>query len=165
MEANVLHAIFFDSLQNWETFLKKHHRRIRPVVKKEVRKFQFCGDIRHGYRLLVCEGCHDVRLIPFKCKGKFCPTCATGESRHWAEITANDLLAVTHRHVIFTIDEGLRPIFMMEKYRNQLLKGLMDEAAKIILDFYRKHKVQPGIIAALHTFGAQLEFNPHVLQR
>nr|WP_242595859.1 transposase zinc-binding domain-containing protein [Enterococcus sp. MJM12] len=85
--------------------------------------------------MLVCEGCHDVRLVPLKCKGKFCPTCATGESRRWAEITANDMLNIMHRHVVFTIDEGLRPIFMMEKYRDQLLKGLMDETSKIVLNF------------------------------
>lgn len=162
MKPNILHAIFFDKFQNWQSFLRKHSRRIRPVVKKEVRKFQFCGDIRRGYRLLVCEGCHDVRLVPLKCKGKFCLTCATGESRRWAEITANDMLNVMHRHVVFTIDEGLRPIFMMEKYRDQLLKGLMDEAAKIVLNFFRKKKIQAGIVAALHTFGSQLEFNPHV---
>nr|WP_161898839.1 transposase zinc-binding domain-containing protein [Enterococcus sp. CU9D] len=50
-------------------------------MQKEVRKFQFCGDIRNGYRLLVCEACHDVKLLPLKCKGKFCPNCATGENQ------------------------------------------------------------------------------------
>ncbi|WP_270789239.1 hypothetical protein [Enterococcus diestrammenae] len=30
---------------------------------------------------MVCEACHDVKLVPLKkCKGKFCPTCTTGES-------------------------------------------------------------------------------------
>ncbi|MFQ8675905.1 MAG: transposase zinc-binding domain-containing protein [Enterococcus avium] len=73
--------------------------------------------------------------MAFRCKGKFCPTCATGESQRWAEVAANDLFTVTHRHVIFTIDEGLREIFLKEKYRKELLKGLMDEAARILLDF------------------------------
>lgn len=162
MKPNILQAIFFDKNKNWENFLAKYRRKIRPVVTLEVQKFRDCGDIRKGYRLFVCEGCHDVKLIPLKCKGKFCPTCATGESQRWSEIVASDLFTVTHRHVIFTIDEGLRDIFVMEKYRVPLLKGLMDEAAKIISDFYGKKKLKVGIVAALHTFGSQLEFNPHV---
>lgn len=162
MKPNILKAIFFDKHRNWDKFLEKFGRRIRSVVKKEVKKFRECGDVRKGYRLFVCEGCHQVKFFPFKCKGKFCPTCATGESQRWAEVVANDLFAVTHRHVIFTIDEGLRDIFLMENYREILLKGLMDEAAQIMIDFYKKHHLRVGIVASLHTFGSQLEFNPHV---
>lgn len=40
---------------------------------------------------------------------------------------------------------------------------LMDEAAKLISDFFgKKAKVQPGIIAGLPTFGSKVNFNPHV---
>lgn len=162
MKLNILHAIFFDKYENWTNFLQANRRKIRTVVKKEVKKFRDCGDPRKGYRLFVCEGCHAVKKLPFRCKGKFCPTCATGESQRWAEITANDLFTVAHRHAVFTIDENLRPIFMMDKYREVLLKGLMDEAARILLDFFEKYHVKAGIVAGLHTFGSQLEFNPHV---
>lgn len=142
MKKNVLEAIFFDENNNWDKFLKKHGRRVRPVVKNEVKKFRYCGDIRMGYRLFVCEGCHKIKHIPLKCKGKFCPSCDAGESQKWAAATANDLFSVIHRHVIFTIDEGLRDIFLMEKYRSELLKGLMDEAAKIMLDFFQKKSIR-----------------------
>lgn len=162
MKKNLLEAIFFDEHHHWDRFVEKYGRRIRPVVKKEVKKFRNCRDIRKGYRLLVCEGCHDVKIIPLSCKGKFCPSCSIGESQKWAETTANDLFRVVHRHVIFTIDEGLREIFLIEEYRKELLKGLMDEAAQIIMNFFKRSGIQPGIIATLHTFGSKLEFNPHV---
>ncbi len=87
-----------------------------------------------------------------KCRGKFCPTCATGESQRWSAVVANDMFKVTHRHVIFTIDEGLREIFMMENYRDSLLKGLMDEAAKIILAYFEKRKVKAGVVATIHLW-------------
>jgi hypothetical protein len=39
----------------------------------------------------------------------------------------------------------------------------MDEAAELIKKYFqKKHKVTPGIIAGLHTFGARAQFNPHV---
>lgn len=73
---------------------------------------------------------------------------------------SDDVIQTKHRHVIFTIDENLRIIF--EKHRN-LLKGLMDEATRMIREYFQnKHKVMPGIIAGLHTFGSKLNFNPHV---
>ena len=73
---------------------------------------------------------------------------------------AEDVLQVNHRHVVFTIDEGLREIF--QRYRH-LLKPLMDEAVGIIQDWFKdRFKITPGIIAGLHTFGARMNFNPHV---
>src|SRR5690606_25062820 len=45
----------------------------------------------------------------------------------------------------------------------KLLKVYMDEAVRIIKAYFeKKHKVTPGIIAGLHTFGSRLNFNPHV---
>ncbi len=73
---------------------------------------------------------------------------------------AEDVFQVNHRHVIFTIDEGLRDIFLSHR---KLLKEFMDEAVRIVQEhFEKKHKVTPGIIAGLHTFGSRLNFNPHV---
>lgn len=73
---------------------------------------------------------------------------------------AEEVFQVNHRHVIFTIDEGLRDIFLRHR---EMLKEFMDEAVRIVQEhFEKKHKVISGIIAGLHTFGSRLNFNPHV---
>lgn len=160
METNILKKIFFDQRQHWETFKQKYEDRIRPVVIKEVEKFRDCGDMKKGFKLLVCEGCHDIKHIPFRCKGRFCTTCSVGESEEWSRLLSEDVYQVNHRHVIFTIDEGLRDIFL---WHRELLKPLMDEAARLISEYFQeKVKVKPGIIAGLHTFGSKINFNPHV---
>lgn len=161
MNKNILHTIFFDENNHWDQFSKKIKLKIRPVVFREVEKFRYCGDISKGFRLFVCEGCHAVKKVPIRCKGKFCPTCSVGESERWSEIVSQDMFHTTHRHIVFTIDEGLRNIFL-KYHREILLKGLMDEAAQVILDYFKKQKIRPGIILTLHTFGSKLEFNPHV---
>ncbi|MFQ8675904.1 MAG: hypothetical protein ACLR95_19155 [Enterococcus avium] len=46
MKPNILHAIFFDEYQNWEKFNQRYTRRIRSVVKREVKKFRDCGDLK-----------------------------------------------------------------------------------------------------------------------
>jgi len=160
METNILRQIFFDQHQHREAFKRKYRRRIRLIVIKEVEKFRDCGDLKKGFKLFVCEGCHDVRKVPYRCKGRFCTTCSVGESEEWSRLLTEDVLQVNHRHVIFTIDEGLREVFLLHRH---LLKDLMDAAAKLIIDFFqKKFKVTPGIISGLHTFGSRVNFNPHV---
>lgn len=160
MKQHTLHAIFFDLHDNWQNFYDKNRRKIRAIVKKEVLKFKESGDIRKG-KLFVCEGCHPGKVVPLRCQGKFCPTCSVGESQRWSELVAEDMFHVIHRHMVFTIDEGLRTIFLRD-HRKELLKGLMDEVAKVMMDYFRKKPIQSGIIVARHTFGSQLAFNPHV---
>lgn len=160
METNVLKQIFFDQHGHWDAFVKKHKNKIRSAVLKEVEKFRGCGDPKNGFKLLVCEGCHDVRRVPYRCKGRFCTTCSCGESEEWSRVLEEDVFQVNHRHVIFTIDEGLWDVFLLHR---KLLKTFMDEAVRIVKEhFEKKHKVTPGIIAGLHTFGARMNFNPHV---
>jgi hypothetical protein len=157
MENNVLKRIF---LENWDWFYEKHKKRIRPAVVKEVAKFLGCGNPKNGFKLLVCEGCHDIRRVPYRCKGRFCTTCSCGETEEWSRMMAEDVFQVNHRHMIFTIDEGLREIFQRHR---EMLKAFMDEAVRVVQEhFEKKHKVKPGVIAGLHTFGSKLNFNPHV---
>ncbi len=160
METNILRRIFFDENQHWEQFKIKNGKKIRSIVIKEVEKFRDCGNPKNGFKLFVCEGCHDVRHVPYRCKGRFCTTCSVGESEEWSRLLTEEVLQVNHRHVIFTIDEGLRDIFLLHRH---LLKDLMDAASKLLTDFFQKKaKVTPGIISGLHTFGSRVNFNPHV---
>ncbi len=160
METNILKEMLFDDYQHWKTFKQMYGDRIRPVVIKEVDKFRDCGDMKKGFKLFVCEGCHETKHVPYRCKGRFCTTCAVGESEEWSRLLSEDVYQVNHRHVILTIDEDLQDIFLLHR---ELLKPLMDEGVRLIREFFEeKVKVTPGIIAGLHTFGSTLNFNPHV---
>lgn len=140
--------------------MEKNRDRIRPCVLKEVEKFRKCGDARNGFKLMVCEGCHDLKMVPYRCKGRFCTTCSCGETEEWSRLLMDDVLQVHHRHVVFTIDEGLWDVFLVHRH---LLKTYMDEAVHVVQEYFvKKRKVTPGIIAGLHTFGSRMNFNPHV---
>lgn len=160
METNILHRIFFDEQQNWEAFKTKHGDKIRSVVVKEVEKFKDCGNPKKGFTLLVCEGCHDLKRVPYRCKGRFCTTCSCGETEEWSRMLEEEVFQVNHRHVILTIDERLREIFL--KHR-ELMKEFMNEGVRLLKEYFEnKHHITPGIIAGLHTFGSRLNFNPHI---
>ena len=74
MEPNVLKRIFFNEYQDWENFKTKHNKNIHEVALNKVEEFRGCGDPINGFKLLVCEGCHDLRKVSFRCKGRFCTT-------------------------------------------------------------------------------------------
>ena len=41
---------------------------------------------------------------------------------------------------------------------SKIVEALMDEAVRIVQEWFeKKHKVTPGIIAGLHTFGSENE--------
>uniref|UniRef100_UPI0035E44E02 IS91 family transposase n=1 Tax=Paenibacillus alginolyticus TaxID=59839 RepID=UPI0035E44E02 len=113
-----------------------------------------------GFKLMACEGCHDLKMVPYRCKGRFCTTCSCGETEEWSRMLTEDVFQVNHRHVILTIDEGLRTLFL--KHRDWF-KPFMDEGVRLIKEYFeKKYKVTPGVIAGLHTFGSRLNFNPHI---
>ncbi|MCM3652230.1 transposase [Metabacillus litoralis] len=160
MDTNILRTLFFDHNKHWEKFKSKYDRLLRSNVIKEVEKFRDCGNPKNGFKLFVCEGCHDVKRVPYRCKGRFCTTCSCGEMEERGRVLQDEVFQVNHRHMIFTIDKGLRDIFLKHRY---LLKEFMDQAVRIVQNFFeKKMKVTPEVIAGLHTFGSRLNFNPHV---
>jgi hypothetical protein len=92
---------------------------------------------------------------------------------------ARDTLDVNHRHMVFTIDERLRPYF---KSHPDWLHFLFDAAKEAIFYAFNKekantnkklssrkkkrkrnkNKITPGFIITLHTYGRDLKWNPHV---
>ncbi len=64
--------------ENLETFLARARDGDHPVphfVEREFRAYLNCGILAHGFLRLHCDGCGLDRLLPFSCKGRFCPSC------------------------------------------------------------------------------------------
>lgn len=158
-QTDVLKKIFFDDA-HWNSFVKNYHKRIRPVVIKEVEKFRKCGQKEGGFRLFACPVCGEMKIVPHTCKGRFCTSCSTGYTQEWSRETSKRMYAVPHRHIMFTIDERLWETFNRHR---ELLKNLMDKAVEILLEWMKKRgKVKSGAMVGIHTFGAKMNFNPHV---
>lgn len=73
-------------------------------------------------------------------------------------------LNVSHRHVVFTIDERLRVFFKKDR---DLLNVLFDAVKDTLYYTFNKmngkdHSFTPGFILTLHTFGRALNWNPHI---
>lgn len=157
---NILKEILFDSNRHWDKFVAKYEKRIRPIVIREIEKFRKCGQKEAGFTLFACPVCGEIKIVPHTCKGRFCTSCSTGYMQEWSKETSRRMYSVPHRHIMFTVDERLWKIF---NYHRELLKDLMDLAVGILLDWLKKRgKVKSGAMVGIHTFGARMNFNPHV---
>lgn len=67
-------------------------------------------------------------------------------AEEWSRLINDNMLQVNHRHVIFTVYEGLRVIF--QKHR-KLLKDLMNEE---VPKYFSDLPVVSRIITRNHTF-------------
>lgn len=150
-------AIFKDKRND---FVDKHHWLIRESTFDNIQKILLCWTKEAGFASFKCSECSEVKHIPFSCKSRFCNSCSKPQS----DLRMNNLLdrrpsQLLYHHVTFTIPKELRPFF--RKYRNSL-RILPYTAAKAVQYFTKKQqKVSIGIMGVIHTFGSQLNRNPH----
>lgn len=72
----------------------------------------------------------------------------------------NELLPTCEfQHITFTIQKALWPFFLANRH---LLIHLSRLAAEVLLKTAKKKKIKIGIFTALHTFGQNLQWHPHI---
>ena len=147
---------------HWDSFLLTGPD-VRSVVDAEVRKVIRCGDPNFGCTFYQCPDCGAYRFVPFRCHSRFCNTCGTAYQADRADSISLKLIHCRHRHVVFTIAEELRPYFRKDR---SLLHVLFHSAAQVFSDWFYNQNHQedfkPGMVVALHTFGRDLKWNPHI---
>lgn len=147
---------------HWESFTLNYPN-IRSVVNTEVLKVIGCGNPDNGCSLYVCPDCGSYKFVPFRCHCRFCNTCGTAYQTDRADSIAFKLINCKHRHVVFTIAEELRPYFRKDR---SLLHVLFRSAAQVFSDWLydqnHKEHFTAGMVVALHTFGRDLKWNPHI---
>ena len=148
---------------HWETFLEIYGHNVREVVVKEVKKMLGCGSIENGYAEYECSKCGEKKIVPFRCRSRFCNTCGKVYIDDRAENMVNKLINCKHRHMVFTIPEELRIYFR----ENRKLLSLLPKCASEVLKSWwneqnKDENYTPGIVAVIHTFGRDLKWNPHV---
>lgn len=147
---------------NWDSFLNTSPN-IRDVVSEEVDKMLSCGDMSKGFAVYGCEHCGKFKIVPFRCKSRFCNTCGTRYAADRANSMSLKMVNCVHRHCVFTIPEQLRDYFRKDR---SLLNALFTAVNITISSWFsnqnKKEIFKPGFILTLHTFGRDLKWNPHI---
>jgi len=149
---------------HWYSFLQDNpNLNIRPVVYSEVEKMMGCGSLSNGYAVYSCDNCNNFLYVPFTCKSRFCSSCGTKYTLDRADTISAKCISCPHRHITFTINSKLWPLFQHDR---SLLNLLFDAVSSTILSWFydqnHKENFTPGFISTLHTFGRDLKWNPHI---
>ena len=146
----------------WQKFLNKYPNiTIRDIVHSSVEKLITCKTLATGFTLYFCSMCTTKLFVCHTCKSRFCSSCGNKYNEQRGISIFSKLFRAKHRHVVFTIPEDLRIFFREDRSRLKLLF----KASELTIKFWFKNKhknLTPAFISVLHTYGRDLNFNPHI---
>ena len=144
--------------QSWEERFQPEYGVLRDEVTQTLEEYLNCGLLCHGAARLLCDACNYSTLVSFSCKKRgVCPSCGAKRAVKFAEHLYQEvLLAVEHRHIVFTIPKRVRVYF---RYDRKLLNLLLVSAWQSVA---RHLGVKTGIILTAQTAGEALNYHPHL---
>jgi hypothetical protein len=109
-----------------------------------------------------CLRCGHRAISYNSCRNRHCPKCQTGARNRWLAERSKELLPVRYVHVVFTLPHQLAPL----AYQNKRLvyRLLFQTSAAALLEVAadpRHLGAQIGFLSVLHTWGQNLQQNPH----
>ena len=130
---------------------------------KALNHLSACRTDKLGGHAQYCEDGHLNGVWYNSCKHRFCPRCQHINKEQWIQNSHRVLLNCPHHHIVFTLASELNILW---KYNRHLLSDLLFEAAQETLKAFSRDKrylnAMPGMLCALHTWGRDLNFHPHL---
>jgi hypothetical protein len=130
---------------------------------RAMRAIEACRTAAMGGHIQACDHCGAVVLRYHSCRDRHCPKCQTLAKERWVEARREELLAVRHDHVVFTLPHALNPL--IQGNPRQLYGLLFAAAADTLLTFGRDPRWiggEIGLTLVLHTWGQNLGQHVHV---
>lgn len=145
----------------WDEYAQSPKEFIQPHQYKAVNAIRTCRTPALGVDIYACPECGEVSEVYHSCKNRFCPTCSWQDTVRWAERVKGSMMNLPHRHVVFTLPHELNGL--VRRNGKRLLDELMRTTADVLKDWMaHKHRLKPGIISVLHTFGEVKTYHPHL---
>jgi len=162
---------------NWRRYLAWKGDALDEWSRTVVARMLACRTPALGCHMYLCEPCQIVRLVPHSCKTSFCSSCGTARTEEWCDELLSELLDVEYRHLVFTLPQELRHLIRVNK--RVLLGALYRAGSRAVLSLTagipkpqpgknrkrmarKKRRFLPGFLIICHTFGSDLQFNPHL---
>jgi hypothetical protein len=131
--------------------------------RKAARAILQCRTAALGGHVQACPDGHFARIWYNSCRHRACPQCAFLQIERWLAVQRARLLSCDHYHVIFTLPHDLNPLWPGNTpLLTTLLFQTVRETLLTLLADPQYLGAQPGILAALHTWGQTLVFHPHL---
>jgi hypothetical protein len=132
-------------------------------VRKAAWALMVCRTAVLGGHIQACPEGHVERVWYNSCRHRLCPPCAWLQVERWLATQKARLLACDHSHVIFTMPDELRELWLANvRMMANLLFATVHETLCELLGDAKYLGARPGIIAALHTWSQTLVLHPHL---
>ena len=140
-----------------------HAHRQPPRVWRAACAVMRCRTAALGGHVRRCPAGHVTAIAYNACRHRACPRCGRHRIGQWLDAWQQELLPTDHFHVIFTLPSELHALWRWNRPAlTALLFAAVRETLLTLLADPRWLGVQPGVLAALHTWGRTLTLHPHV---
>ena len=138
-------------------------RTLSAPQSRAARALSVCRTARLGGHVQRCPNGHVERVWYNSCRHRACPQCNGLAKAQWLERTRARLIDCAHWHVVFTIPHQLNVLWMLNTAAMMavLFAAARDTLLELLSD-PRHLGAQPGMMLALHTWGRQLQYHPHI---
>jgi hypothetical protein len=140
-----------------------HGALMMPSQRKAMQDIVACQTEAMGGRRYQCNDCGKDFWHYHGCRNRSCPKCHGPQTARWLEAREAEVLPCGYFHVVVTVPEELRPIFLKNQ---KIMYGLLFRtAADVIRQLCLDPKylgAEPAMLGVLHTWNGQLGCHPHV---
>jgi DNA-directed RNA polymerase subunit RPC12/RpoP len=133
-----------------------------PSQKKALTDIAACMTAEMGGHQYRCRDCDHTFWVYHGCRNRACPACHGRRMRDWLEARDAELLPCDYYHLVATVPEELRHLFL--SHQKLMYSLLMKTVAGAVIDLARDPKylgATPAILMVLHTWTGQLQYHPH----
>ena len=135
-----------------DDYLEQFANQIMPSQERALANIAACMTAEMGGHQYHCRDCDQTFWVYHGCRNRACPACHGRQIRDWFDARQAELLPCDYYHLVATIPEELRHLFLSDQ---KFAYGLfMKTVAGAVTDLARDRKYLgaiPGILMALHT--------------
>jgi hypothetical protein len=130
-----------------EEFQEKHSP--NSYVKRTLSALKRCRTSSLGGHVDKCDECGHIRISYNSCRNRHCPKCQNTQREACVEDRKQDLLPVPYFHVVFTVPDSLKSLFLQKPA--DLYNLLFSSVWETIAQFsYTQLYAETGMVAILH---------------
>jgi hypothetical protein len=143
-----------------DPYLARFGHLMMPSQKKALADIAACMTAQMGGHQYQCRDCGQPFWVYHGCRNR---ACHGRQIRDWLEARQAELLPCDYYHIVATVPEETRRLFLSnQKFMYALF---MRTVAGAVGDLCRDRKylgATPGILMVLHTWTRQMLYHPHV---
>ena len=134
-----------------------------PSHLRAIADIRACRTSALGGHLVVCDACGEHHHRWHSCRNRSCPRCGGAATERWLAARQQLVLPVEHFHLVFTLPSALRAA--VRKHQRALLGALFRSATTALRELAADPRYAGGaigVLAAVHTWGRNLAWHPHM---